>query len=127
MLNVEMDGNDRDEICVDGTLHDEVRAEKVRRELIAPQTAEQLAQVFRALADPTRVRIVSALAKSELCVGDLAAVLGMSISAISHQLRLLRELRIVCKRREGKHIYYALDDEHVQELFALGLEHVQHT
>jgi DNA-binding transcriptional ArsR family regulator len=118
---------DSNEACVDEALHDEARAEKVRHALTAPQTAEQLAQVFRALADPTRVRIVSALAEAELCVGDLATVLGMSISAISHQLRLLRELRIVRKRREGKHIYYALDDEHVRELFVLGLEHVQHT
>jgi DNA-binding transcriptional ArsR family regulator len=89
--------------------------------------AEQLAQVFRALADPTRVRMVSALVKAELCVGDLAAALGMSVSAISHQLRLLRELRVVRKRREGKHIYYALDDDHVRDLFERGLEHVQHT
>jgi ArsR family transcriptional regulator len=89
--------------------------------------AEQLAQIFRALADPTRVRIVSVLAEVELCVGDLAAVLGMSVSAVSHQLRLLRELRVVRKRREGKHVYYALDDEHVEDLFARGLEHVRHT
>jgi DNA-binding transcriptional ArsR family regulator len=60
-------------------------------------------------------------------VGDIATALGMSVSAVSHQLRLLRELRVVRKRREGKHIYYALDDEHVQQLFALGLEHVRHT
>ncbi len=89
--------------------------------------AEQLAQVFRALADPTRVRMVSALVEAELCVGDLAATLGMSVSAVSHQLRLLRELRVVRKRREGKHIYYALADDHVRDLFERGLEHVQHT
>lgn len=121
-----MNDNNHDETCVDETLHDEVRAEKVRQGLTDPQTAEQLAQVFRALADPTRVRIVSALAETELCVGDLAAVLGMSISAVSHQLRLLRELRIVRKRRQGKHIYYALDDAHVRDLLARGLEHVRH-
>lgn len=104
-------------------LHDEGRPEP----LIDSATAEQLAQVFRAMADPTRVRILSALVGAELCVGDLAEVLEMSISAISHQLRLLRELRVVRKRREGKHIYYALDDEHVRDLFERGLEHVQHT
>jgi DNA-binding transcriptional ArsR family regulator len=121
-----MAGNDCDENCKE-VLHDEAKAGAACQVLVAPATAEQLAQVFRALADPTRVRIVSALAGAELCVGDLAAVLGMSISAVSHQLRLLRELRVVCKRREGKHIYYALDDEHVSDLFERGLEHVQHT
>jgi len=85
-----------------------------------------MAQTFRALADPTRVRILSALTRTELCVGDLAVVLGMSISAISHQLRLLRGLRLVRRRRAGKHIYYTLDDEHVRDLFERGLEHVQH-
>ncbi|MBN1811628.1 MAG: helix-turn-helix transcriptional regulator [Anaerolineae bacterium] len=121
-----MGRDDRDEMCVEEALHDGARAEEARQALVAPSTAGRLAQVFRALADPTRVRIVSALARAELCVGDLAAVLGMSISAVSHQLRLLRELRVVRKRRDGKHIYYALDDEHVGDLFALGLEHVQH-
>jgi DNA-binding transcriptional ArsR family regulator len=90
-------------------------------------TAEQLAQVFRALADPTRVRMVSVLVGAELCVGDLAAALGMSVSAVSHQLRLLRELRVVRRRRQGKRIFYALDDDHVRDLFERGLEHVQHT
>ena len=92
-----------------------------------PSTAERVAQVFRAMADPTRVRILAALGETERCVGDLAAILDMSISAISHQLRLLRELHVVRKRRQGKHIYYALDDEHIRDLFERGLEHVQHT
>jgi DNA-binding transcriptional ArsR family regulator len=121
-----MSRNDRDEICQEA-LHDEARAEEARQTVIVPSTAERLARVFRALADPTRVRIVSALARAELCVGDLAAVLGMSVSAVSHQLRLLRELRVVRKRRAGKHIYYALDDGHVGDLYERGLEHVQHT
>jgi DNA-binding transcriptional ArsR family regulator len=101
--------------------------EMCSEQLIDSATAEQLAQVFRAMADPTRVRILSALVETELCVGDLAAGLEMSISAVSHQLRLLRELRVVRRRREGKHIYYALDDEHVLDLFERGLEHVRHT
>jgi DNA-binding transcriptional ArsR family regulator len=109
-------------MCCDDVLHSETCSEA----LIDSATAEQLAQVFRAMADPTRVRILSALVETELCVGDLAAGLDMSISAISHQLRLLRELRVVRRRREGKHIYYALDDEHVRDLFARGLEHVRH-
>lgn len=118
-----LNGSDvSNEMCCDEMLHSEGRSER----LVDSATAEQLAQVFRAMADPTRVRILSALSEAELCVGDLAEVLGMSISAISHQLRLLRELRVVRKRREGKHIYYALDDEHVRDLFERGLEHVRH-
>jgi len=108
------------------TQHNEPQARKARKALVDTSTAERLAQTFHALADPTRVRILSALNETELCVGDLASVMGMSMSAISHQLRSLRELRVVCSRRAGKHVYYALDDEHILELFQRGLEHVQH-
>ena len=93
--------------------------------LAAHQTA-QLAEIFKALADPTRVRILHALSHAELCVGDLAAVLAMTESAVSHQLRLLRGLRVVRARRDGKQVYYALDDEHVTRLFQLSLEHIGH-
>lgn len=86
----------------------------------------RLAETFKALADPTRVRILHALSHAELCVGDLAAVLEMTESAVSHQLRLLRSLRVVRARREGKQVYYALDDEHVTRLFQLSLEHLGH-
>lgn len=112
-----------DEMCCDDVRHGETCSERMPVDLL---TAERLAQVFHAIADPTRIRILSVLMEVELCVSDLAAALGMSISAVSHQLRLLRELRVVRKRREGKHIYYALDDEHVRDLFARGLEHVRH-
>jgi DNA-binding transcriptional ArsR family regulator len=117
---------DRDELCSEEVEHGEVPSKALEQLLADPSTAGQLAQVFRAMADPTRVRILSALTCAEMCVGDIATALNMTVSAVSHQLRLLRELRVVRKRREGKHIYYALDDEHVQELFALGLEHVRH-
>jgi DNA-binding transcriptional ArsR family regulator len=86
----------------------------------------QVAEIFKALADPTRVRILHALSHAELCVGDLAAVLAMSESAVSHQLRLLRGLRVVRARRDGKLVFYALDDEHVTRLFQLSLEHLGH-
>lgn len=88
--------------------------------------AEELAEIFEALADPTRVRLVSALAEAELSVGELARLLAMSISAISHQLRLLRRLRLVKRRREGKRIYYALDDEHIASIYHCGLDHIRH-
>jgi DNA-binding transcriptional ArsR family regulator len=116
----------RSEASCEETRHDGSQAQRAWQALVDAPTAERLAQTFRALADPTRVRILSALAETELCVGDLATVLGMSISAVSHQLRLLRELRVVRKRRDGKHVYYALDDEHIRDLFQRGLEHVQH-
>ena len=89
--------------------------------LIAPATARELAALFKALSDPTRVRIMSALARREFCVNDLAAALEMTQSAVSHQLSDLRELRVVRYRRDGRHIFYRLDDEHVEALFAEGL------
>ena len=89
-------------------------------------TAEQLARTFKALSDPTRVRIVAALAERELCVNDLAEALGMSQSAISHQLMTLREMRLVRFTKAGRHVYYALDDDHIDSLFRQSLEHIQH-
>ena len=88
-------------------------------------SAVALAETFKVLGDPTRVRILDALSRSELCVHDLAARVGMSESAISHQLRLLRGQRVVRTRRDGRNIYYALDDQHIVGLFAQGLEHVE--
>src|SRR5215210_9169802 len=84
---------------------------RIREHPIDAELTAQVAEIFKALADPTRVRILHALSHAELCVGDLAAVLGMTESAVSHQLRLLRGLRVVRARRDGKLIFYALDDE----------------
>jgi ArsR family transcriptional regulator len=84
-----------------------------------------LAETFKVLGDTTRVRILDALARSELCVGEIATLLGLSESAVSHQLRVLRNMRLVRARRAGRMIYYALDDQHVVRLFEQGLEHVQ--
>jgi ArsR family transcriptional regulator len=85
-----------------------------------------VAELFAVLADPTRLRLVAALAERELCVCDLAATLGLSESAVSHQLRILRERGLVRSRREGRLVYYALDDDHVAALYAGALEHVGH-
>jgi DNA-binding transcriptional ArsR family regulator len=90
-----------------------------------PQSIEGLTEIFRVLGDPTRVRILDALSRAELCVGELAAQLGLTESAVSHQLRLLRNTRIVRTRRDGRMIFYALDDKHVLTLFRQGLRHVQ--
>ena len=88
-------------------------------------TAEALAETFRVLGDPTRLRIVDALvAETELCVCDIAERVGISESAVSHQLRLMRAQRIVRGRREGRCVYYTLDDQHILSLFQQGLRHV---
>ncbi len=92
---------------------------------ISGETAATLAETFRVLGDPTRVRLLDALSRAELCVCDLASLLGSSESAVSHQLRLLRNLRLVRPRREGRMMFYSLDDQHIVKLFAQGLEHVQ--
>jgi ArsR family transcriptional regulator len=105
---------------------DEEGVRQAEELLIDSSAATRLAEVFKALADPTRVRIISALAQTELCVYDLATALGMSQSAVSHQLRSLREMRLVRYRKAGRHVYYALDDEHIRDLFQRGLEHVAH-
>ena len=105
---------------------DRERAHDAKSHLIDDATAGQLAETFKALSDPTRVRIISALSHAELCVHDIATTLDMSQSAISHQLRTLRELRLVKFRREGRHIYYSLDDEHIEDLFRQGLNHILH-
>jgi ArsR family transcriptional regulator len=95
--------------------------------LIDETTATRMAETFKVLSDPTRVRIISALAGQELCVHELAAALDMTQSAISHQLALLREMRLVATEREGRHVIYRLDDDHITDLFYEGLEHIEHT
>ncbi len=93
-----------------------------------PEDAElfYLAELFRVLGDHTRVRILKALSLSELCVCDIAELLGMTHSAVSHQLRALRAARLVRYRRDGKNVFYAIDDEHVDGLIRQGLDHVRH-
>jgi ArsR family transcriptional regulator len=89
-------------------------------------TAKRVAGMFRALSDPTRLRIISILTEREFCVGDLTAVLEMAQPAVSHQLRDMHALQLVQSRREGRHIYYRLDDEHVSNLFRQALAHARH-
>ena len=89
-------------------------------------SAYRLAQLFGALADPSRLRIIAALVDGEQNVGDLSEAAAISESAVSHHLRDLRQLRIVKTRKEGRVVYYTLDDDHVIDLFKRGLEHVRH-
>lgn len=113
------------EICPDVESHPEQLA-ALQEQLIKVPTANRLGELFKALGDPTRLRIISLLLENELCVHTLETALRMSQSSISHQLRVLRQLHLVRFRKEGRHVYYALDDEHVRELVQQGLLHVEH-
>ena len=93
--------------------------------LMRPYAVEALAETFRVLGDPTRVRILDALSAGELCVCDIASLVGISESAVSHQLRLLRGMRLVRPRRAGRLVYYAVDDHHILELLNQALTHVE--
>ena len=112
------------EVC-DLVQIDLTRVRKIRAALVQPDAVQGLADTFSALGDPTRVRILDALSHGELCVCDLAAVLRLSQSAVSHQLRLLRGLRLVRPRREGRVVFYDLDDQHIISIFKQTLQHVE--
>jgi ArsR family transcriptional regulator len=104
----------------------EEQAKENQAQLVDEATAAGLAETFQALADPSRIRLISALLNGEMCVYDLAAMLGMSQSAVSHQLRILRNLHLVKNRKAGRIVFYSLDDEHIRDLFQRGLEHYKH-
>lgn len=111
------------EICK-ANIVDAEKVNRVSQQLPEMQDLQELSDTFKVLSDPTRLKIVLALAQEELCVCDLAALVEVSISAISHQLRLLRNLRLVSYRKEGKMVYYRLDDEHVENLIREAARHV---
>jgi len=110
--------------CEEQCIHPEV-VESVRTQMLGNVPAEELAQLFKVLGDNTRIRILDALYRSELCVCDITALLGMNQSAVSHQLRVLRDARIVKSRKQGKNVLYSLDDEHISGLVRMGSEHVR--
>jgi DNA-binding transcriptional ArsR family regulator len=89
-------------------------------------SAGRLAELYRALAEPSRLRLIGCLLEGELHVAALAECVGISESAVSHHLRSLRQLRLVRGRKVGRRVYYALDDDHIRDLFLQGLDHVQH-
>ena len=94
--------------------------------MLKPRDADALARLFRVLADPTRLRLVSALWERERCVHELVEALEMTQPAVSQQLRLLRHLEVERGRRQGRHVYYTLEDEHVRALYTTAVEHVRH-
>jgi ArsR family transcriptional regulator len=114
--------NDTDQ-CDCAVIHEDEVA-RIAKKLPAEEKLFDLAELFKVFGDSTRVRIISGLLHGELCVCDIAVLLGMTKSAISHQLRILRQSRLVKYRREGKVVFYSLDDAHVGAIFNQGLEHV---
>ncbi len=114
------------ELCCDDDLIHPQQVALARAKQPDERSTSRLAELFKMLGDPTRIRIIAAVSTTELCVYDIAAVVGLSQSAISHQLRLLRAVGLVQARKAGKHVMYRLDDEHVAELFRGGLEHIAH-
>ena len=93
---------------------------------LTDSTFTRLADLFSALSDPTRLRIISVLLDGEMNVGEIAGQLVMTESAVSHQLRGLRHMKLVRSRKEGRQVFYALDDDHVTKLYRMGLDHVEH-
>ena len=118
-----MENRDLIECCDLIAVHEDILA-KVRREMPDDDTLYNLTELFHVFGDSTRMRILYVLFASEMCVCDIATLLGLTQSAVSHQLRLLKGMRLVKSRREGKTVFYALADDHVKTIINQGLEHV---
>ena len=114
-----------DDLCEQSCEHQDVVA-AAKEEALPARKAQQVAQIFKLLGDTTRVKILQSLSCRELCVCNIAAIVEMGQSAVSHQLRLLRNARLVKYRREGKLAWYSLDDNHVGSLLAQSIAHVNH-
>jgi len=112
-----------DEFCSCDIVHDNI-IEIVKQKMPQEEKLYDLAELFKVFGDTTRVKIISALFEAEMCVCDIAELLSMTQSAISHQLRVLRQARLVKHRKEGKVVFYSLDDEHIKTIFNQGLEHI---
>lgn len=106
-------------------IHEDTVAE-VRKKRMPADITDSLQRLYKVLGDATRLSILQALLISEMCVCDIAAALGMSQSAVSHQLRVLKGARLVKNRKDGKQVYYSLDDDHITQLLEIGLEHINH-
>ena len=111
--------------CNCNVIHEDI-INKVKETMPSDQELYDLADFFKVFGDTTRIKIIYALLKEEMCVCDISKLLGMNQSAISHQLRVLRQARIVKFRKEGRVVYYSLDDEHVRNIFEQGLIHINH-
>jgi len=115
----------QNDICEETCLHKEV-TEPLKNKLLAEDEVNNVAEIFKILGDGTRIRIIDALFHNELCVCDIADILKMSQSAISHQLRLMRTTRILKQRKEGKNVYYSLEDQHIKDILGQCINHIKH-
>lgn len=111
------------ETCACTTIHNDV-IQKVRDAMPQEEMLYDLAELFKVFGDTTRIKILCALFEAEMCVCDIASLLNMTQSAISHQLRVLKQARLVKYRKEGKVVYYSLDDSHIKSIFDQGLLHI---
>jgi ArsR family transcriptional regulator len=111
-------------VCASTVIHEDV-IKKVRKQIPSSEAISELADFFKILADSTRIRILSALLHAEMCVCDISMLLNMTQSAVSHQLRLLKQARLVKNRKEGKIVYYSLDDKHIKDVLSVGFDHLR--
>lgn len=109
--------------CEVTTVHQD-SVDRARQKMPEEEKLYDLAELFKVFGDSTRIKIIWALFEAEMCVCDIASLLVMSQSAISHQLRVLKQARLVKPRRDGKNMYYSLDDEHIAEIFHQGMKHI---
>ncbi len=121
---IEQNANENAAECCEVKHHHQL--EYLKNRMPSQQEMDTVAELFKVFGDPTRLKLLAALLGQEMCVCDLSDLLGISQSAVSHQLRLLRSSRLVKNRREGKSVYYSLDDDHVATILAQGMEHVRH-
>lgn len=103
----------------------EINLEKIIQSQPADEYLYDLAELFKVFGDSTRIKILYALIEGELCVGDISSLINISTSAISHQLKILKDAKLVRFRREGKNIFYTLDDDHVKNILNMGMEHIE--
>jgi len=118
-----MNMQEKHDVCDCTIIHSEV-IEQVKKQMLEEDKLADVASLFRVLGDSTRIKIVHALFLAEMCVCDIAALLGMTQSSISHQLRVLKQAKLVKYRKEGKVVYYSLDDDHIQNIFDQALLHI---
>ena len=120
---MEMEKFNEEEVCQCSHVHDEAVA-NASSHMPSEDELYEVAELFKVFGDSTRVRILAGLFSQEMCVCDIASLLGMTKSAISHQLRVLRQTKLVKSRKSGKEVFYSLADDHIKSIFALAIEHI---
>lgn len=117
--------SNNEDLCQCNDVHNQV-VEEMKESILDESIVQKLAELFKVFGDGTRLKIIYALLQKELCVCDICEIVEMSQSSVSHQLRLLKATGLVKYRKEGKTVFYSLDDEHVNSIFSVGLSHIKH-